>query len=120
DGTPLTSADVAFSYSLPQTVDGLPFAGITRYVASVEAVDDLTVKFVTEGAEVSNPGMVQVYLQNVPIMPKHIWEPLMESDEPITYVVDLEPVGSGPYMIDNANAQQISLIRNDDYWGNEI
>lgn len=120
DGTPLTSADVAFSYSLPQTVDGLPFAGITRYVASVEAVDDLTVKFVTEGAEVSNPGMVQVYLQNVPIMPKHIWEPLMEGDEPITSVVDLEPVGSGPYMIDNANAQQISLIRNDEYWGNEI
>lgn len=124
DGTPLTADDVVFSYSLPQSVDGLPFAGLARYVASVEAVDDLTVKLVTEGAEVMNPGMVQVYLQNVPILPKHIWDPLLQEansgGEALTAIIDMAPIASGPYMIDNANAQQVSLIRNDEYWGNEI
>ena len=123
DGTPLTADDVVFSYNLPQSVDGLPYSGITRYVSAVEMVDERTVKLVCE-AEVNNPGMVNVYLQSIPIMPKHIWEPLMEETanggEAITAIIDMEPVGSGPYKIDLASAQQIVLIRNDEYWGNEI
>lgn len=119
DGTPLTADDVVFTYSLPQTVDGLPFAGLTLYVSGVEAVDERTIKLLCE-AESNNPGMVRVFMQNIPILPKHIWEPLMEGDEPITNVIDMEPVASGPYKISQANAQQIVLERRDDYWGNEI
>ena len=119
DGTPLTADDVVFTYSLPQTVDGLPFAGLTLYVSGVEAVDERTVKLICE-AESNNPGMVRVFLQNIPILPKHIWEPLMEGDEPITNVIDMDPVASGPYKINMSNAQQIVLERRDDYWGNEI
>lgn len=119
DGTPLTSEDVAFSFSLPETVDGLQFSGLTRYISGVEAVDDRTVKLLCE-AELNNPGMVRVYLQSVPILPKHIWEPLMEGDEPITSVIDMEPVASGPYKLSQANAQQVVLERRDDYWGNDV
>ena len=123
DGTPLTADDVVFTYTLPQSVDGLPFSGITRYVSAVEAVDERTIKIVCD-AELNNPGMVRVYLQSIPIMPKHVWEPLLEasadSGEAITAIIDMEPVGSGPYKIDLASAQQIVLIRNDEYWGNEI
>lgn len=119
DGTPLTAEDVAFTYSLPETVDGLPFAGLTLYVSGVEVVDDLTVRLLCE-AEVNHPGMVRVFLQNVPVLPKHVWEPLLEGDEPITSVIDMDPVASGPYKISMSNAQQIVLERRDDYWGNEI
>ncbi len=119
DGTPLTADDVAFTYTLPQTVEGLPFAGLTLYISDVEVVDEKTVKLICEG-EANNPGMVRVFMQNVPILPKHIWEPLMEGDEPITAVIDMEPVASGPYKISMSNAQQIVLERRDDYWGNEI
>lgn len=119
DGTPLTSDDVVFTFSLPESVDGLQFSGLTRYISGVEAVDDRTIKLLCE-AEVNNPGMVRVFLQSVPILPKHIWEPLMEDDEPITAVIDMDPVASGPYKVSQANAQQIVLERRDDYWGNEI
>lgn len=119
DGTPLTADDVVFTYSLPQTVDGLPFAGLTLYVSGVEAVDERTVKLLCE-AESNNPGMVRVFMQNIPILPKHVWEPLMEGDEPITSVIDMDPIASGPYKINMSNAQQIVLERRDDYWGNEI
>lgn len=119
DGTPLTSDDVVFSFSLPESVDGLQFSGLTRYVSGVEAVDDRTIRLLCE-AEVNNPGMVRVFLQSVPILPKHIWEPLIDGDEPITAVIDMDPVASGPYKVSQANAQQIVLERNDDYWGNEV
>lgn len=119
DGTPLTADDVVFTYSLHETVDGMPWAGLSLYVSGVEAVDERTVKLICE-AESNNPGMVRVFMQQIPILPKHIWEPLMEGDEPITAVIDMDPVGSGPYKISQANAQQIVLERRDDYWGNEI
>lgn len=119
DGTPLTADDVVFTYSLHDTVDGMPWAGLSLYVSGVEAVDERTVKLICE-AESNNPGMVRVFMQQIPILPKHIWEPLMEGDEPITAVIDMDPVGSGPYKISQANAQQIVLERRDDYWGNEI
>lgn len=119
DGTPLTAEDVAFTYSLPQTVDGMPWAGLTLYVSGVEVVDEITVKLICE-AESNNPGMVRVFMQSIPILPKHIWEPLLEGEEPITAVIDMDPVGSGPYKISQANAQQIILERRDDYWGNDV
>lgn len=118
DGTPLTAEDVAFTFDLPNNVDGLPFSGLTRYISGAEAVDDRTVRLICE-AEANNPGMVRVYLQSVPILPKHIWEPLMEGEEPITNVIDMDPIASGPYKISQSNAQQIVLERRDDYWGNE-
>lgn len=119
DGTPLTADDVVFTYSLQESVDGLPWAGLSLYVSGVEAVDERTVRLICE-AESNNPGMVRVFMQQIPILPKHIWEPRMDGDEPITAVIDMDPVGSGPYKISQANAQQIVLERRDDYWGNEI
>lgn len=119
DGTPLTADDVVFTFSLPQTVDGLPFAGLTRYISGVEAVDERTVKLLCE-AEANNPGMVRVFMQAVPILPKHIWEPLTEGADPITGITDMNPVASGPFKVGQSNAQQVVLERNDEYWGNEI
>lgn len=122
DGEPLTADDVVFTYELPNTVDGLPFAALTQYVSGVEKVDDRTVKLLCE-AENNHPGMVNVYLQSIPILPKHIWEPLNEEatngGESITGVVDLEPIASGPYKIMMSSPEQIVLERRDDYWGNE-
>src|SRR5690606_22312859 len=35
-------------------------------------------------------------------------------------VIDLDPVGSGPYQIANSSSEQVVLIRHEDYWGAEV
>lgn len=122
DGTPLTADDVVFTYTLPSTVDGLPFAAVEQYISAIEKVDDTTMKF-TATADNVNPGMVNSFLQNVPILPMHIWEPLVQESanggEQITAIVDMDPIASGPFKISISSPEQTVLERRDDYWGNE-
>lgn len=117
DGTPLTSADVVYTYNLPAKEPGVPFAALTQYISAIEAVDERTVKFVCQ-AEVNHPGMVSVYLQQVPILPMHIWE--AREAEGLTGIVDMEPIGSGPFKVNTASAEQVIIERVDTYWGNEV
>src|SRR3954471_5334303 len=75
DGTPLTSADVVYTLTLPQRVQGLYFSDITDYVTSIEATDDKTITFKLNPEKI-NPGLVKHHLANDHIMPQHIWQPL--------------------------------------------
>lgn len=117
DGEPLTSEDVVYTYNLPSREAAVPFAALTQYISAVEAVDDRTILFKCE-VEAPNPGMVNVYLQSVPILPKHIWE-AREADG-LPSIVDMDPVGSGPYKVNTASPEQVIIERVDGYWGNEV
>lgn len=116
DGEALTAEDVVYTLTLPERQEGIPFADLGEYVSSVEAVDDLTVKL-TFNPERVHPGMVRHHLHRIHIMPQHIWEPL-EADG-VASVADLEPVGSGPYQVSVASAEQVVLVRFEDYWGKD-
>ena len=48
------------------------------------------------------------------IVPEHIWA----SEDPVTFT-DLEPVGTGPFVLDTWTPQSATLKPNPDYWGGQ-
>jgi peptide/nickel transport system substrate-binding protein len=115
DGTPLTSADVVYTYELPQRHDGLYYSDLWDWISSVEATDERTITLKLNPDHL-NVGMVKHHLTNNHIMPKHIWEG-RESGDPIIEVADMEPVASGPYKVLDASTERVALVRDDAYWG---
>jgi microcin C transport system substrate-binding protein len=117
DGSPMTAADVIFSYELFRD------KGIAEYRSafndkfqSVEAVDDYTVKFTfTPGTSFRD---MPAAAGSLTIMSKADYEANKRDLE----ASDLRPfLGSGPYVLDQAAlkpGQRIVYKRNPDYWGN--
>jgi peptide/nickel transport system substrate-binding protein len=124
DGTPLTSADVVFTYHdllLGPTGAELGGSGFQEWVESVTAADDLTAVFTLKKP---NPRFQLDYFAvkiwgGFSIMPKHIWE----GQDPLTFkFYDAEqgwPVGTGAYKLTgfNADGTEFTYERNDDWWG---
>jgi peptide/nickel transport system substrate-binding protein len=109
NGTPLTPADVAFTYNMlkqyPDTnTNGIPVTG-----ASVSG-NTVTVTF--SSSQYTN---LQYVAGGVYIVPQAIWGSL--SGDPATYT-DTDPVGSGPYELDTFSATSgVTLKANPNYWG---
>ncbi len=106
DGQPLTPQDVAFTYTLlmnnaPANSDGLPITGVTA------SGDTVTLKF--SSAQYTN----LQYIANQYIVPQHIWSSI---SSPATATVT-NPVGTGPYVVDNFTPQGFTLKANPNYWG---
>lgn len=99
DGRPLTSEDVKFTYDMLRTLDGFGyFSSYVTLIASVEAPDPTTAVIAFE-QPVAN---IVERFSSVYILPKHIWEPLLDPANPAdsTKAVEfenLEMVGSGPF-----------------------
>jgi peptide/nickel transport system substrate-binding protein len=115
DGTPLTAADVKFTFEMGQKYNALWFAPVWKYLTGVTAPDDTTVVFSFKDPlyqEFSND------LYNIPIVPAHIWKDMTE--EQITTGANEKPVGSGAYMyLSNAEDRNI-WVRNDNWWGTSV
>ncbi len=118
DGEPLTSADVVYTFELGQR-ESLSYSNTWDYVTAVEATDERTITF-TLNQERLNLGAVRNALTGVSIMPEHIWAPLEESEESLVGYANLEPVGSGPYTLTNANNERVILTRSENYWGEAV
>jgi peptide/nickel transport system substrate-binding protein len=116
DGTPLTSADVVYTFELPQRHDGLYYGDLWDWISSAEATDERTIT-ITLNAERLNPGMVRHHLANDHILPKHIWEQREASGEALIEIIDMEPVGSGPFKVLDASPERVAVMRDDNYWG---
>jgi len=107
NGTPLTTADVAFTYNLLKAhpdvnTVGLALTGVTSTASTV------TLNFATpQYANLQNIAG-QVY-----IVPQAIWSKV---GDPGKYV-DANPVGSGPYVVKSFTAEGITLSANPNYWG---
>ena len=121
DGEPFTPEDVVFTYNLLADNPAMTWSSeVTKWVESVEKLDDLTVRFNLTAA---NPR----YHQNreafpavgiwggITILPQHVWEGL----DPMTYE-DSDPIGTGPYTLVTASESAITWERNDDWWGTKV
>lgn len=117
DGEALTAEDVVYTFTLPERQNGIRYSPVLDYLSAVEAVDDRTVRL-TYNPERTHPGMVRQFLVQIRILPQHIWEE--REAEGVTGVVDMEPVGSGPYTVANASSEQVVLLRHEDYWGADV
>jgi len=108
NGSPLTAADVAFTYNMlvkyPDTnTNGIPVTGASA------SGNNVTVTF-------SSPQYTNLqYIGSVYIVPQSIWGSL--SGDPATFT-DTNPIGSGPYELSSFQATAgVALSANANYWG---
>jgi peptide/nickel transport system substrate-binding protein len=105
NGTPLTPADVVFTYNLIKANAAINLGGVP--VASVSSSgNNVTLNFAT--SQYTN---IQE-IAGVPIVPQAIWSKV---GNPATYV-DKTPVGTGPYKLKTFTPQGFTLTKNSGYW----
>ncbi|MHA6253125.1 ABC transporter substrate-binding protein [Oceanobacillus sp. CAU 1775] len=102
DGEPVTAEDVAFSYNYFMDWEVGYFLSFLNPLDTVEVTEDNVVRFTTK--EPYAP-LVNVTLAQIPIIPKHIWENLVE-DEGLAHPSEFTneaAIGSGPFKLENWN-----------------
>jgi peptide/nickel transport system substrate-binding protein len=91
DGTPMTAADVAYTFNLTKKYPALDLTGAWSVLSSVTATGNtVTMNFST----VAVPYFYYIADQT-PIVPQHIWSTL---SNPTTAPIN-NPVGTGPYLM---------------------
>jgi len=117
DGTPVTAHDVVFSHNL-LVEQGLPsYAAIAgSLIASVEALDDHTVKWTLAEGATSNDAFSLA--GGTPVWSSAWYEETGARLDETRY--EISP-GSGPYMLDSYDVnRRITYRRNPDYWGEDL
>lgn len=111
DGTPVTSADVAWTLNEIKEKEG-GAAGYLTTVASIETPDDYTVKItLSEPNAAFISGLGAFY--GPKIMPKHLYEGTDWTTNPNND----NPVGCGPYKFEEwERGSFISVVANPDYY----
>jgi peptide/nickel transport system substrate-binding protein len=109
DGTPMTAADVAYTFNLIKRVPALDLTGVWSVLSSVTASGNtVTMTFSTAGAV---PYFYYIADQT-PIVPEHIWSTLSNpATNPISH-----PVGTGPYLMSKCSPQNVTYTANPNYW----
>lgn len=106
NGSPMTPADVAFSFSLLQKYADVNTNGIPVTGTSVSG-NKVTISF-------SAPQYTNLQsIGNVYVVPSSIWNGV---GDPALYT-DANPVGTGPYTLASFSAAGITLKANSGYWG---
>jgi peptide/nickel transport system substrate-binding protein len=118
DGEAFNADDVVFTVDMVLGNEGLSAreaANLRSQVASVEKMDDLTVKFMLKEGNprfaTENFG-VRIFGSFL-IMPEHVWS---QADDPVSFAF-FPPIGTGPYTFGSAASNRAVWNRNDNYWG---
>ena len=108
DGTPMTAADVAYTFNLIKKYPGLDLTGVWSVLSSVTATGNtVTMDFST----VAVPYFYYIADQT-PIVPEHIWSKL---SNPTTNAIT-DPVGTGPFLMSKCSPSNITYTANPNYW----
>lgn len=105
DGSPLTSADVVFSYQTIQANDKSLNRTYIAPLTSITAPDASTVVMTLTAPNAAWPRVTT----QIPIQPKATYDPT-------TFAT--KPVGAGPYMLVSYNGtDKVTMTVNPNYWG---
>ncbi len=108
DGTPMTAADVAYTFNLIKKYPALDLTGVWSVLSSVTATGNtVTMDFST----VAVPYFYYIADQT-PIVPEHIWSTL---SNPTTNAIT-NPVGTGPFLMSKCSPSNITYTANPHYW----
>jgi peptide/nickel transport system substrate-binding protein len=108
DGTPMTAADVAYTFNLIKKYPALDLTGVWSVLSSVTATGNtVTMDFST----VAVPYFYYIADQT-PIVPEHIWSTL---SNPTTNAIT-DPVGTGPFLMNKCSPSNITYTANPHYW----
>jgi len=108
DGTPMTAADVAFTFNLLKKFPALDLNSVWSVLGSVtQAGDNVVMTF-------KAPSVPYFYniADQIPIVPEHIWSKI---SNPVTYA-DSNPVATGAFVVKPCTPQNITYLANPRYW----
>ena len=113
DGTPVTIADVIWSYETLGTSGHLRYRGLWGKIESIEQTGPRRVRITF-----NEPDRELALIAGMrPILQKVQWEGKDFADAPLHDI----PIGTGPYVIDDYEAGRfVTLHRNPNYWGANI
>jgi peptide/nickel transport system substrate-binding protein len=109
DGTPLTAADVAFTFNLMKAHPALDLNALWSVLKSVKVLGSNQVQFTFKTPAV--PYLFYIADQTG-IVPEHIWSTI---PNPVNYT-DSKPVGTGPFVMQKCTGQNVHYVKNPDYW----
>jgi peptide/nickel transport system substrate-binding protein len=123
DGTPVTAADVVFSFDsiMDETSLSVRRSDLIQVTKSYRAIDDHTFELTALEPFATT---VEKSASNVAIVPKHIWESVPFADwgtDPGSTGEDpTRIVGSGPFtFVEWVPGDHVTIQRNDNYWDTE-
>jgi peptide/nickel transport system substrate-binding protein len=112
DGTPITSADVVFTFNLLKAKGRPQQRAAFSLVKSIAAPDDRTVIYDLAGA---NDRELPLTLAIMPVLPKARTDPQHFEDQTLQI-----PVGSGPYRVAEVRpGERLTLERDPNYWAKD-
>ncbi len=113
DGTPITAADVVFSFEALKE-KGTPLISFSlRDVEKAESLDDHTVRYTFKGDLVRD---LPLNVAGLPILPKAFYK-----EHPFEETWLAKPMGSGPYEVADFKAgTYVTYRRRDDYWAKDL
>jgi peptide/nickel transport system substrate-binding protein len=113
DGTPITSADVVFSFDLLKNKGRPQQRAAFSLVNAVTAPDEHTVTYDLSGV---GDRELPLILAITPVLPKHATDVERFGESTLQ-----APVGSGPYKIAEVKVgERIVLKRDPNYWGRDL
>jgi len=108
DGTPMTAADVAYTFNLIKKYPALDLTGVWSVLSGVTASSNtVTFNFST----LAVPFFYYIADQT-PIVPEHIWSKMSNP----TTNPNSHPVGTGPYLMNKCSPSNITYTANPNYW----
>ncbi|MCA0452434.1 MAG: ABC transporter substrate-binding protein [Chloroflexi bacterium] len=112
DGTPVTSADVKWTYEKIVSTEGAPGRDNLIMLESVDTPDDYTAVFNLSSPSSQFLGFLAWYATF--LLPKHLYEGTDWSTNPVNQT----PIGSGPFkFVEYVAGDHITLEANPDYFG---
>jgi peptide/nickel transport system substrate-binding protein len=105
DGTPVTTDDVIFTIQKTQDPTIKSPKRPNWDGVLIEKINEKEIEFI-----LSNPFSPFQYNLTLGVLPKHIWENI-SSDEFAFSNFNLEPIGSGPYMIADVNKDRNGIVK---------
>ncbi|OAX50747.1 MULTISPECIES: ABC transporter substrate-binding protein [unclassified Paenibacillus] len=122
DGTAFTADDVVYTYELGKKYD-INWSSFWAYISEVKA-DGAQAVEIKLNPENPNKLTVLDSIELIPMLPKHIWEEIeKKNNNDLTAIrkeVNDNPVGTGAYKLHFYNDQKITIVRDDNYWGQKL
>ena len=113
DGSPITAADVAFTFTLLREKGRPQQRAAYSLVKAIETPDDLTVRYDLSGADDRE---LPLTLAMMPVLSRTHVDAAHFDDQTLQI-----PVASGPYVVAEVQpGQRLLLKRNPNYWGRDL
>lgn len=107
DGKDFAPQDVTFTFDLVKKNAALDTLGVWQHIDSIETSgNDITFHLKSDDV----PGATVIAQQL--IVPEHIWK---DVEDPVKWTNE-NPVGTGPYQLDQFTPNQYTLKKNQTYW----